>query len=330
MIVDLQRFVTAERPHWTRLEERLLFLERNPDRTLSIGEIEEFYMLYERAGAALVKIQPLQAEGDLRRYLESLVGRAYAEIHETRQTARFRFRHWVWHTIPETFRRRILYFKLSLIATLVGAAFGAGALALSYESKDVLMPFSHLHQKPGQRVATEMEERGKGISAARGRFSAHLMTHNIRVTLFVLALGVTFGLLSIVVLFYNGTILGAVCYDYITDGQGVFLAGWLLPHGSVEIPAILIGGQGALLLGHALIGWNTRESRADRVRSILPDLTTLAGAIGLLLVWAGIIESFFSQYHEPVIPYAVKIGFGSAQLVLLFVYLLRVKPRERM
>jgi uncharacterized membrane protein SpoIIM required for sporulation len=91
----------------------------------------------------------------------------------------------------------------------------------------------------------------------------------------------------------------------------------------VEIPAILIGGQAALLLGHAMIGWGTPESRADRLRSIGPDLATLAAGAAALLVWAGIVESFFSQYHEPVLPYGVKIAFGSIQLALLFAYLYR-------
>ena len=28
------------------------------------------------------------------------------------------------------------------------------------------------------------------------------------------------------------------------------------------------------------------------------------------MVWAGFVEAFLSQYHEPIIPYAAKIAFG--------------------
>ena len=42
-----------------------------------------------------------------------------------------------------------------------------------------------------------------------------------------------------------------------------------------------------------------------------------------MLTWAGIIEAFFSQYHEPVMPYAVKIGFGVFELTLLVLFLAR-------
>jgi hypothetical protein len=34
-----------------------------------------------------------------------------------------------------------------------------------------------------------------------------------------------------------------------------------------------------------------------------------------MLVWAGLVEAFFSQYHAPVLPYELKIGFGVLELL---------------
>jgi uncharacterized membrane protein SpoIIM required for sporulation len=138
-----------------------------------------------------------------------------------------------------------------------------------------------------------------------------------------IALGMTFGFGSVVVLFYNGVILGAVAFDYVHGGQTVFLLGWLLPHGVIEIPAIMVGGQTGLVLAHALIGWGSRISRADRLRAVWRDVVTLAGGLALMLVWAGIVEAFLSQYHEPVIPYGMKISFGLVEAALLTLFLAR-------
>jgi uncharacterized membrane protein SpoIIM required for sporulation len=190
------------------------------------------------------------------------------------------------------------------------------------------LPFGHGQQTPTQRVQKEMEDQGKKISQARGRFSAELMTHNTQVAFFTLGLGMTWGLGTIVMLFYNGVILGAVALDYVVDGQLVFLMGWILPHGSVEIPAILLAGQAGLVLGHALIGWGNRLPRRLRLRAVLPDMVTMAGGVAVLLVWAGIVESFFSQYHEPVVPYALKIAFGVVQLGALTLFLWRGGANE--
>jgi uncharacterized membrane protein SpoIIM required for sporulation len=136
------------------------------------------------------------------------------------------------------------------------------------------------------------------------------------VSIATLALGITFGLGTLCMLFYNGVILGAVAFDYIRAGEGVFLAGWLLPHGSVEIPAILLAGQAGLVLGRTLVGWGDSDNLRARLRKSRPDIVTLIFATGIILIWAGIVEAFFSQYHEPLLPYAVKIAFGAIQLVV--------------
>jgi uncharacterized membrane protein SpoIIM required for sporulation len=255
--------------------------------------------------------------------LEWLVSRAYAEIHEARE--RRRFRPWRWFTtdFPRTFRRHVHAFQLAAALTLLGCAFGALAIGIDPEAKTVLMPFEGLQVTPAERVAREQQLQGQQLAGRKGRFSAELMTHNTQVALTTLALGMSFGFGTVVVLFYNGVILGAVALDYIRGGQSVFLLGWLLPHGAIEIPAILLGGQTGLVIASALIGWGSRVSRAERLRAISRDVVTLAGGATVMLVWAGIVEAFLSQYHEPVIPYGLKIAFGVMEIVLLTLFLWR-------
>ena len=54
--------------------------------------------------------------------------------------------------------------------------------------------------------------------------------------------------------------------------------------------------------------------------SLLTAALTSIG-VAVLLVWAGFVEAFLSQYHEPVIPYSAKIAFGLVELVLLCLFL---------
>ncbi len=104
---------------------------------------------------------------------------------------------------------------------------------------------------PAERVAREQERQGRHLAGHKREFSAQLMTHNTQVALLTMALGMTFGFGTLVLLFYNGVILGAVVFDYIHGGQAIFLMGWLLPHGVIEIPAILVGGQTGFVIAHA-------------------------------------------------------------------------------
>lgn len=317
MILDLSRFVETERPHWAALEKSLAWFEANPDARLTLDEAEKLHTLYQRASADLARVP----DGELRRYLEWLVSRAYAEIHEARERKRFRPWRFLTQTYPRTFRKHMKAFQLAAVLTVGGVAFGALALRIDPEAKSVIMPFEHLQESPSERVAKERESKGKHMEGVKDSFAAQLMTHNTQVAFFTLALGMTFGFGTIVELFYNGVILGAVGFDYVHDGQSVFLLGWLLPHGVIEIPAILVGGQAGLVIAYALIGWGSRVSRAARLRAVSGDVMTLAGGAALMLVWAGIVESFLSQYHEPVISYGSKIAFGLVEAALLTLYL---------
>lgn len=322
MIIDLARFLDTERPLWAELERALDKLDLQTNSRMSLDELRRFQLLYERTCADLARITTFSAEPETRKYLESLVARAYGEIHETRsRPAGLHFFSWLLQTLPRTFRRHIRAFYLSVAITLAGCAFGGLAIALDPAAKPVLMPFPHLMQDPAKRVAEEEKAKSDRLAGYKTSFSAYLMTHNTRVSIFTLALGMTWGIGTIVMLFFNGIMLGGVAVDYIRAGQTKFLLGWLLPHGVIEIPAILIAGQAGLMLALALIGWGRRIPLRSRLREVSRDLVTLIFGVGLLLVWAGFIEAFLSQYHEPVIPYSVKITFGLIELGVLTLFL---------
>ncbi|MGI8745265.1 MAG: stage II sporulation protein M [Bryobacteraceae bacterium] len=321
MILDLPRFVTAERHYWDELKRLLDSMDEDSSRRLSIAEVERFHYLYERSSAGLAKLDEFSGPGT-RLYLEAIVARAYALIQDTPERhGRWSFKKWIVETLPQTFRRRIAQFWLALAITMMGVLFGAGAVIGDPEAKAVVMPFQGLMERPSERVSREEHSAKDRLQGHKATFSASLMTHNIQVAIFSFALGLTWGIGTILLLFYNGVILGAVAADYIRDGQLVFLLGWLLPHGSIEIPAILVASQSGLVLANALVGWRQGNRRRDRLRAIGRDLLTLALGAALLLVWAGIVEAFLSQYHQPVVPYALKIAFGLVELAGLIAYL---------
>jgi uncharacterized membrane protein SpoIIM required for sporulation len=329
MIIDLQRFLDKERPLWSELETALDIIEKQPDRRMDLRQIRRFQELYERAAADLAHLSAFSAEPQTRRFLESLVARAYGEVQETRcRRSRLKPMQWFFATLPRAFRKHIRAFWMSLAITAAGCAFGGLALALDPDAKQVLMPFSHLQQNPAKRVAEEERAMADQMSGQKTAFSAMLMTHNTHVSILTLSLGMTWGVGTILMLFYNGIILGAVAVDYALAGQVRFLVGWLLPHGAIEIPAILIAGQAGFMLAAALIGRGSSMPLGARLRAVSGDVVTLIIGVALLLVWAGFVEAFLSQYHEPVIPYALKIAFGCVELTLLVLFLGRSGRRE--
>jgi uncharacterized membrane protein SpoIIM required for sporulation len=321
VIIDLQKFIAEEGHYWMDLESTLTRLDNAPNKRMSLDEVKRFHYLYQRTASALARIAAFSSEPEIRRYLESLTARAYAEINETRERPhRLSLGRWFFTNLPSTFRRRIQAFYLSLGITIVGMIIGGFIVSLDPEAKEVILPFPYLKGSPTERVYSEervIEDRLKGVKASG---AAWYMTHNTQVCIFTMALGITWGIGTVLMLFYNGIILGAVAFDYVVAGEAQFLIAWLSPHGAVEIPAILLAGQAGLMLAGALLGRDSRASLPVRLREVSKDLVTLISGVAIMLTWAGFIESFISQYHEPMLPYPLKIGFAVVELILLVLF----------
>jgi uncharacterized membrane protein SpoIIM required for sporulation len=321
MIVDLQRFLDRNEPQWKELDALLTRIEQSPETVLSIADITRLNMLYEHASNNLTELNSAVSNPELRKFLETLVMRTYSEIYSRRKRAtRFSPTQWLLRTFPQTFRKHVRFFALACAITAGGILFGTGATLVDPPSREVLMPFGHDKMDPTKRVERE-EEKSMKNTGGRHAFSAHLLENNARVSIFTFAAGITYGIVSGIILFYNGAILGAICTDYLMADQGVFLAAWLLPHGSVEIPCIMFAGQAALLLGAVMFGRRSHLRLGLRIRAVMSDLVTLVGGAVILLAYAALVESFLSQYHSPKI-YALKIAFGLVELVLLTLFLM--------
>ena len=327
MILDLEHFITRERPYWDELEQSIKQQEGEPGATRSLDRVRRFHYLFQRASADLSKLATFSGQPEVRQYLERLVARAYVELHgEQDRTLRFSPWEWISRTWPSCFRRHAGAFWLAVSISMLGALFGGFVLDKDRENMYAMIPpqFAHVLQDPSERVAKE-EKTFSGeadpLDGARSSFAGHLMMNNIKVAIKAMAFGMTYGVLTIVVLFYNGVILGVVGFDYVRAGETEFLLGWLLPHGVPELTAIFMGGQGGLMIARAIIGWGTDLGFRARFRAIRADLATVIGGCIVLLIYAGIIEAFFSQYHYPVIAYSTKIAFGVVELVLLVAFL---------
>ncbi|HEX6804826.1 MAG TPA: stage II sporulation protein M [Terriglobales bacterium] len=329
MILNLERFQAQARPRWESLEALLAALEARPDRRLNIAEGQQLQELYAQAAADLNRVTHGALAPELRQYLERLVARAYAELYYAppARSDLWRPRSWlrIFMAFPEAFRRQSRFFALSLLVTVLGCALGGLAVRYDPASVDVLLPAAYL-RNPGERVHEEEQGQAQHLDSAQteAQFSGQLIRHNIQVSLLAAALGVTFGIGTALLLFENGVLLGAVAVHYTQRGFGLFVSAWLLPHGVFEIPSILIAGQAGFYLARLLL--HRREDR--KLREAMREWLLLVAGMAMMLVWAGIMEAFFSQHHAPVLPYGFKVAVGIAELVVLTIYLLLIGRRS--
>jgi uncharacterized membrane protein SpoIIM required for sporulation len=167
------------------------------------------------------------------------------------------------------------------------------------------------------------EHATSGVSGdAALAFSGWLFTHNVEVSFLVFALGVTFGLGTVALLFYNGVPLGALAVQYHQEGHGMFFWAWILPHGVAELTEVCVAGAAGLIVARGL--W--LPGRRGRASAFADEAKTAASLVlggTPLLVLAGVIEGTISQMHAPLLPYGAKLLFAGLIAIGVFVFLTR-------
>jgi uncharacterized membrane protein SpoIIM required for sporulation len=281
--------------------------------------------LYRRASADLVQARTYGAGVGITRYLETLVARGYALLY---QTPPLRLGRSVWdyfrRRFPATLRRERRAFALSTAAFVLGLALGGIATAVDPEASRLFVPADHQQMRPHERVRMDEEHQRTGRllpgSLDHAAFASFLFTHNIQVTIVCFAIGVAWGLPTLLLLGFHGVFIAALAVEYFRDGVGTFFLAWILPHGIVEITCMLVAGTAGLLLGRGVL-WPRGKPRGVRVREEARSALELLGGTAALLVVAGVIEGTLSQIHEPTLPYALKIAFALVIGALLHAWL---------
>ncbi len=120
---------------------------------------------------------------------------------------------------------------------------------------------------------------------------------NTRTSFLIMMLGAFLGFFPFVSLFGNGTIVGLLYAKFIAEGGNylVFLLG-ILPHGVIEIPAILIAASQGFRIAKEVIFPPLDKSRTEALGfNIRRGLKLFAIIIPLLIVSA-LIEVYISGY----------------------------------
>jgi uncharacterized membrane protein SpoIIM required for sporulation len=333
--MDFNQFIQRRRPEWERLRIALDRVEKGGMESLSPDEAEEFFSLYRLASSDLNLAQTRSANPALLEFLEGLVGRAWANIAAPRLSNPIKA---LWrvlrHRFPAAIRAEWRLFAFSMAVFCAGALFAFAAAMMDEKTAGIILPPEHMSQRPSERVQEleAMERMGKGRVDSAGEhaaFTSFLFTHNIRVTGLVFALGLTYGVGTVVLLFYNGAMLGALAALYLNDGVILFFAAWIGPHGAIELPCVFLGAVAGLMMARAQYRRDLGPLWAQ-VRAMRPRMVHIFIGTAALLVVAGIIEGGFSQRNEPTIPYPFKVAVAVALFSALLIYLFKipVRPEE--
>jgi uncharacterized membrane protein SpoIIM required for sporulation len=294
------------------LEKVLRSLEGHNREAPSPAALRSFPGLYRGLVAELAEARARGAPRHELGEMEGLVLRAHAILYAPSSV---RLGRAFWELVgafPAQVWRSGRLLALATALLITGMTFGYLEVRRDPSSAAVLLP---------EGLRDNAEEAFRGSSVGREGDPIHgafYFTNNANVALRAYALGGTFGVGTVLVLLFNGVVVGSTFAVVSTVGSTAAFWSFVLPHGGVELFAILVAAAGGLELADGLLrpGWMTRREAFTRAaRHSLP----LALGATVLLAVAGLVEGWISPQPWPL---AAKAAIGLCLDLLLAAYLL--------
>lgn len=325
-LVNATRFRQAHENDWERLDQTVTRIEKRSLASLSDDDLIALPALYRTTLSSLSVARDTSLDRALVTYLERLSTRAYFQIYGVqtpawRQLVRFFVQGW-----PDAVRS---LWRETLFCVLL--TFGAALLSYLLIRSDPSWFYSIIPEGMAQgRDPTASAEFLRSTLYSKdkdwlGVFATFLFAHNSQIAIFAFALGFAFAVPTILLILYNGLMIGALSAIFVGKGLGMNLLGWLMIHGTTEVFAICISGAAGMRIGLA-IAFPGRASRMDSaVEAGRTAATAMVGAVIMLGV-AGLLEGVGRQ---TVSNDTMRMLIGSGALVAWLAYFYAWPSRSR-
>ncbi|NHM34019.1 stage II sporulation protein M [Neobacillus terrae] len=309
--MNVKQFLKTYRDDWQQLEHMVIALSKSR-KSITGEKITQFHRLYQKAAQNLSYSQTYFPNYEVTLYLNDLVSKSHNLLYKD-QISSFKQ---VRNFFSTKFIGLLLEQWKFVIAAMVLFAIGAVGSFLSVMN-DPLHIYSIL--PPDMIQGIEPEHLGKNHGSVNSSLmSATIMTNNIRVAVLAFAGGVTFGLLTVGLLIYNGILIGSLAALFWHHGKSYDFWAFIVPHGIIELTAIFIAGGAGLLMGFKLFVPGNFSRGLQLKEQAKRSVQLLLGTIPLFVV-AGVIEGFLTP---SALPLGAKYLAAFTTLIGLILYIL--------
>jgi uncharacterized membrane protein SpoIIM required for sporulation len=282
---------------WRELDRILDETQRRGLSSLSASDLHRLPILYRGAVSSLSVARAISLDKALLDYLEGLVSRAYLLVYTSKRPPKEFFIDFFVNRFPGAVYSCRWYVAISAALLLLGFLCG---FLLTSEDMERYSSFVPDGMASGRTLDATTESLTKALyreeegTSGLTLFASMLFTNNAKVGILCFCLGFVAGLPTVILLFYNGLILGAMTSLYHSRGLGWAFLAWVMGHGVTELGAVALCGAGGLVLARALL-FPGSLLRADSLSQSGPIVAPIIVGSVVMLFFAALLESFFRQ-----------------------------------
>ncbi len=306
--MDIDRFVARHQGAWQRLDQ--LCAPRRRRGRLAPAELDELLTLYQRVSGHLSYARTELGDATLVTRLTNLVATANGVVYGRRVRRRGGGGRALTAAFPGALWRMRWFVAVSALLTLVPAAVMGLWIANSRAALDASAPAAVREAYVNQDFASYYS------SKPAVQFATEVFTNNVRVAMLAFAAGVLVCVLTAWILVQNGASVGMAGGLFAAAGQQPKFWGLILPHGLLELSAVIIAGGAGLRIGWTIIDPGDRL----RTRALVEEGRRAAVVVlGLVPVFgiAGTIEGFVTGRGLPT---AARVGIGVSVCAAFWTY----------
>jgi uncharacterized membrane protein SpoIIM required for sporulation len=320
-------FRRTREPGWRELERLVNTAERRGVRALTPDELGRLPQLYRSALSSLSVARAIALDRQLLLYLENLALRGYLAIYSPRTGLVDAGAHFL-RAFPLAVRKSGWHFLIAFLALAVGAVAGF-ALTVGDESWFATFVPGGLAGARGAGssrealLSSEIFAPWPGWAFSIAIAANFLFSHNTVVGILCFSLGLLAGVPTVLLLAYQGLMLGAFLALHYDRGLTVDFLGWVSIHGVTEITAILLCGAAGLVVAEKIL-FPDRHSRVESLALHGRRAAEIAVGAVLMFFVAAILEGGFRQL---VASTPGRFAIAAATAVGWLAYLFLVRPR---
>ncbi|KAM3090779.1 stage II sporulation protein M [Phormidesmis sp. 146-35] len=313
--MNVKRWIARREPNWKLLDALLTRVEKRGLRSLQTNEIKQLASLYRSVSADLARARTNQAVvgNTLVHDLQQLASRGYSQIYQGSRRQEWKaildFYRWGFPAVvQETWVCIAIATALFILGGLIGWWF-------AWRDSAFMSLFV-----PDEMLRMVRDDRKLWMGSILGTeptASSQIMINNIMVSFRAIAGGMTLGIITVLLLFFNGLMIGTIGTLVGQNDLAFPFWAFVFPHGSLELPAIFLAGGAGLLIARGIL-LPGKFRRADALKFYGLQAAQLVCGLVPMLVIAGAIEGFFSP--NPAIPDLLKYITGIVLFVLLISY----------
>ncbi|MEP6504408.1 MAG: stage II sporulation protein M, partial [Betaproteobacteria bacterium] len=201
--------------------------------------------------------------------LETLTARAHQRIYRRHDFGLSALRDLVLYRVPLAVRALRWHLLISTLVFLLPALVVGIATWIDPQFALTVVDAGQIRDFDGMYGPEAGEHLGRTSSDDWQMFGFYI-AHNVGISFQCFAAGITFGVGSLVMLAYNGLLLGAVSGLLVTRGDAERFFSFVVTHSAFELTAIVLSGAAGLKLGHAMLAPG-RHTRTDALMRAARD-----------------------------------------------------------